>query len=149
MTDYKKMIEDEAAAYIAHHWSRLDSVLRVEYFDPETKTYGNMRDEETGELIKEPSRLNVLQLWNMSRYCKRIEMLGTASYMVYFSMYPDDKARIRLIGGIYEKLIRGEVPCDGELTLLSESHERYMEKWKVEDPSRYYNDDPTHVLGIG
>ena len=149
MEEYIEIIESECRAYIAHHWGRIDAVLRIEYFDPETMAYGTITDSMTGEPVTDPYRLTILQLAAMTRYKKRIEMNNTVSYMIYFSMYPEDCSRIRFLAEIRKKISSGEDVSQEEAERLKGEHEHFSEKWKDADPWQFYDDDPMHGLGIG
>ncbi len=143
------LIEQERHAYIDHNWGKIISTLMAEYWDPAVQDYGRMTDPETGEPQKDPFRLSLEDLRNMNTYLKRIEMMNVISYMVYYSMYPEDRARIDLLVSCLGKLSAGQGLSPDEEERLLSGHDHFMEKWGYSDPAQFIEDNPLHGLGIG
>ena len=81
--------------------------------------------------------LRLAELDRMPSLSKRIERLGTVSYMPFFRMMPEDRKRLHLLHTMQEKIYH-HYPClDSEVKELKEGHDAYL---------AYKNDDGPAVI---
>lgn len=139
------LIELERSAFIHAEYGRLQAVMGTEYEDPKTgkQTLFHAIDETNndisleGEKVGDPFEITLAELDQMPALTKRIERLGTVSYMPFFRMMPEDRKRLHLLHTMQDKIYH-HYPClDSEVKELKEGHEAYL---------AYKNDDGPAVI---
>ena len=130
------LIEEERAAFIKKEHGRLQAVIGIGYWDPETKTeqpfHVEIPEGKEEEFVADPYELDLGELARLTGLVKRVERIGTVSYLAFFQMFPEDKERIALLYSVWFKL-KNKKPCaPEEIKALVEGHEKYM-AWKLDD----------------
>lgn len=137
------LIEIERCSYISAHYGRIESVLGVDYWNPDVEEYrvlwkydaSAMIDNEhhdeikcIGAPIQNPYEIDIDTLNKMGYFEKKLEMLGTTSYTPFFSMLGENRERIGLLADSWKRLTRHKL-CDSILLeRLFEGHYRFIDE---------------------
>jgi hypothetical protein len=130
------LIEEERRAFIKKELGRLEAIIGIEYWDGRTDTSHAFHQviEEGKEMdtIIDAYELTVEELALLPKLTKRVERIGTVSYLALYPMFPEDKNRLALLAEIHTKLTAGTPCTDDELKALTEGHGSYLD-WKTAD----------------
>ena len=133
------LIEAERQAFIKAEHGRLQAVVGMDYWDAKTEEtkYFHMyiEDGREAEVQPDPYDLSLSELASLPDLVKRVERIGTVSYLAFFNIYPRDTQRLKLLDGLQSRLTHCK-PCSGaELAELFDGHDAYLD-WKLNDPVR-------------
>ena len=140
ITECLPLIELERSAYIRAEFGRLQATMGTEYVDPDTGESRLFHEVDgidndlalEGEKPGDPYELTLDELIEMPSLTKRIERIGTYSYMPFFHMMPEDLTRLKLLSRMWSKIMH-HYPClESEVQQLKEGHGDFL-KSKLED----------------
>ena len=135
--EYVPLVEEERRAFIKKELGRLEAVIGLDYWDGETgETHHFHQTIEEGkemDTIVDAYELTVAELAMLPRLTKRVERIGTVSYLAVYPMFPEDKERVALLAAVEGKLTRGEACTPEEARAMTEGHQAYLD-WKTADP---------------
>lgn len=132
-------IEEERRAFIKADYGRLQGAMNSEYWDAASGTYRIFHElpelnEELGEM-GDPYELQIEEIFLLTTLEKRIERMGTYSYMALYPVYPEDRERLSLLSGIKTRLDLGRPCSDEEFGALVGRHDDYLRR-KADDGVR-------------
>lgn len=136
---YLALIEEERLAYIRAEEGRLAGAMNAQYWDEGTGEYYIFHplpdlNEELGEMGN-PYDLTVEELSLLHTLKKRIERMGTYSYLDLYPVFPRDRERLDLLSQVKTKLDLGMELGDKEAEALEQGHEPFV-RYKSEDGVR-------------
>ena len=126
------LVEEERQTFIRAEHGRLQAVMGKEYWDREKEAPAFFHGEPTEDaqleslVERDPYDISLEELVQLSEMEKRVERLGTYSYLAFFHMYPEDKERLRLLFHLYRRLTHGNVCGLPEIKQLEEGHDFYI-----------------------
>lgn len=126
------LIEEERQVFIEAEHGRLRAVMGKEYWDPKTREeavfYGGPEEdmELEYEIIRDPYDITLEDLARLPELEKKVERMGTYSYLAFFNLYPQDKKRLSLLAGMHKKLTHGRICADSEIEELKKGHDVYI-----------------------
>lgn len=136
------LIELERSAFIRREYGRLQACMGTDYEDPVTKkqVLFHAIDETNndisleGEKVGDPYEITLEELTELPILEKRIERLGTVSYMAFFHMMPEDRKRLNLLWKMENRIFH-HYPCpDSEVAELKNGHDDFMVKGLDDGP---------------
>lgn len=132
-TEYLPLIEEERKAFIKKEFGRLQTVIGLDYWDSKTgethyfhKYYEEGKETDT---VIDPYELDVTELAMLPTLVKRVERIGTYSYLAFFQMFPEDRNRMALLADIWNSLAGGGNCPAEKIDELVSGHQAYL-KWK-------------------
>lgn len=130
------LIEMERAAFIKKDHGRLQALIGVEYWERktgETKYFHQYIEEGTEyDVIPDPYDIPLEELALLPRLEKKVERIGTYSFLPLFQMQTRDRERLELAAKVWHKLTHRIVCAEREIEEVTGGHEAYME-WKLEE----------------
>ncbi|MEA4923047.1 MAG: hypothetical protein VB031_06720 [Eubacteriaceae bacterium] len=134
---YLPLIEDERMAFIKKEHGRLRAVIGVEYWDHVTGDsrpfHQYIEEGKETDIVPDPYEITLAELAMLPKMTKKVERIGTYSYLDFFQMMPEDRERIDLLCRIYEALASGCECSKEDACRLEKGHDEYM-KCKGTDP---------------
>ena len=130
------LIEEERRAFIRAEHGRLLRLIGAEYWRPRgEKAYFFHRGAEEEALPADPYELSLGELAMLPGLEKRVERLGTYSYLAFFQMFPRDRERLAFLSGLWLRLTKGLGCTEAEAERLTGGHDGYL-AWKRGDTVR-------------
>lgn len=130
------LADEERRTFIKKEHGRLKSVIGIDWWDENNKqtNYFHQRIEEgtEDEHPTNPYDISFEELAALPDLEKRVERIGTYSYMRIFRMFPEDSGRLKFLAGIWKKLTHSEPCTPAEMGKLLGGHDEYLE-WKLAD----------------
>lgn len=133
------LIERERSVYIKAEHGRLQAIIGTGYWNKETNApeifHGRLGDDLAliEDRPKDPYDITIEELFWITEQFKHIERCGTDTYLNFFNMMPEDKARINLLSEMWRKLTHETTCTEDEIRQLKEGHDAFVEK-KLTDP---------------
>jgi len=133
---YLSLIEEERQAFIKKDFGRLQAVIGLDYWDKNTGEthffHQYFEDGKETDTVIDPYELDVSELAMLPDLTKRVERIGTYSYLAFYQMFPEDKKRMKLLADVWSSLKDGCICTDDEVKELVDGHAAYLD-WKTED----------------
>lgn len=124
------VIEEEKAAFIRAEYGRLQHIMGAAYneggelhfFHPLPES--EKRDDVT--VYGRPEELTLAELAMLPHLVHIVPRLGTESTVPLIQYYPEDKFRMQLLAGMFDRISIG-VPCEEmDVKILLTGHSEYM-----------------------
>ena len=139
ITDLMPLIEVERQVYIRAEGGRLAAIIGTGYWDKQIDDFEIFHGRKGDDLAliedrkKDPYDITIEEMdWITYQY-KKIERVGTETYINFFNMMPDDKERIALLARMWNKLTHDTLCTDEEIRALKEGHDAFIDR-KLTDP---------------
>lgn len=130
------LMETERRAFIKTEHGRLQAAVGTDYWDAKTETnchfHQFIEESKEEETKPDPYDIGLDELARLPHLVKRVERIGTYSYLAFFNMFPQDAERLRLIAGLWRRLTHNCVCTQEELEALFSGHADYLD-WKLKD----------------
>ena len=131
------LIEEERKAFVKAEHGRLQAAVGMDYWDAKTEEtkYFHMyiEDGREAEVQPDPYDLSLSELASLPGLVKKVERIGTNSYLAFFNIYPRDTERLKLLDGLLSKLTHSKPCAAGEMKTLLDGHDAFI-AWKLDDP---------------
>lgn len=124
------LIKEEKAAFIRAEHGRLQHIMgaayneggELRYFHPLPESM--KKDNET--VYGNPEDLSLAELAMLPHLVHIVPRLGTESTVPLIQYYPEDKVRMQLLAGLFDRISIG-VPCDeSDIMTLLNGHREYL-----------------------
>lgn len=122
------LIEMERNSFVTAQHERINTIIGSEYWDKNTEEYKTLGYQGTDQIVKDPYELDVVTLHKLGFLQKRLVMLNTYSYAVFFNMYPEERDRLGLIASLWKQLTGFKQCGPKELNQLFAGHNDFMNR---------------------
>lgn len=133
------LIEEERAAYIKAEGGRLAAIIGTGYWNKEIEDFEIFHGRKGDDLaliedrVKDPYDITIEEMYWITLQYKKIERVGTETYINFFNMMPEDKKRIELLSRMWHKITHDTLCTEAELKELTEGHDAFIDR-KLTDP---------------
>lgn len=133
-TELAPVIEQERCVYIHAEYGRVQAIIGTGYWNKETGQaqifHGTLGDDLA--LIearpKDPFDVTIEELYWITTQYKHIERCGTESYLNFFNMMPEDKARVKLLAEMWHKITHETLCSEEEIQKLKDGHDEFCKR---------------------
>ena len=139
ITELLPLIEIERSAFVKAESGRLAAIIGTGYWDKEIEDFEIFHGRKGDDLAliesrkKDPYDISIEEMEWITHQYKKIERVGTETYINFFNMMPEDKERITLLARIWHKLTHDTLCTDAEKKALIEGHDAFIDR-KLHDP---------------
>ena len=133
------LIENERAAYIKAEYGRVQAIIGTGYWNKAIDDFEIFHGRKGDDLAliddrkKDPFDISVEELYWVTLQYKKIERVGTETFINFFNMMPEDKKRFELLSRCWHKLTHDELCTDDEVKAVVEGHDAFIDG-KLTDP---------------
>lgn len=125
------VIEKEKAAFTQAEYGRLQHIMGAAYNEGgELRFFHPLPESEKRDDVTvygRPEELTLAELAMLPHLVHIVPRLGTESTVPLIQYYPEDKFRMQLLAGMFDRISIG-VPCEeSDVKLLLTGHSEYME----------------------
>ena len=128
------LIEMERATYIKAEFGRVQAIIGTGYWNREIDDFEIFHGRKGDDLAliddkkKDPYDITVEELYWATLQFKKIERVGTETYINFFNMMPDDKKRFELLSVMWHKLTHDELCTTAEIDELKGGHDAFIDR---------------------
>ena len=139
MKEIMPLIEEERAAFIKAEFGRVQAIIGTGYWNKEIDDFEIFHGRKGDELAliddrkKDPYDITVEELYWCTLQYKKIERVGTETYINFFNMMPDEKKRFELLARMWHKITHDTLCTEAEIKTLKDGHDDFINK-KLTDP---------------
>lgn len=124
------VMEEEKAAFIRAEYGRLQHIMGAAYNEGgELRFFHPLPESEKRDDVTvygRPEELTLAELAMLPHLVHIVPRLGTESTVPLIQYYPEDKFRMQLLAGLFDRISIG-VPCEEtDVKILLNGHSEYM-----------------------